>query len=195
MADISLLKALYADLTDDQIIYKLLHESHLLTPDAIQVAKNELAKRQINFETLKSEKELEQLQQKKYEHFKSLKKDTEISTLIRFVIEAKNNGKENITIIDDFEKQGIEKDISISLIKEAKQKCKDIIDNNSSDLFYGGIIAFAGIVLAIFVRRISDGNIIFLPYGAILFGSIKFLSGLGNFSNKKKMAVILKRFS
>jgi uncharacterized protein YajQ (UPF0234 family) len=194
VAENSLLQQLYADLSNDQITYKLLHESDQLTAEAIQVAKDELAKRHINFELLETAKEQEQQQQKKYEQFRSVKNDTEVHGLLNAVIEAKINGKSSAEIINDFEKLGIEKDVSLALIKEAKQQCSDSIDNTRADLFYGGMIAAAGIILTIFVRRISNSNVVFFPYGAILYGVIRLLKGLANLSAQKKIKEIIKQF-
>jgi len=131
----SLLQHLYADLTDQQIIYKILHERDQLTPEAITVAKEELAKRNINIEQLTIAKETEEIQEKEYANFKLTKTTGELIDLLKTITAAKEEGKADTTIIHDLKKQGIDDGITLSLIKEATQQCKDKLDKIQADLF------------------------------------------------------------
>jgi len=191
LAENSLLKVLYSELSDDQLIYKILNESDQLTTEATEVAKEEMAKRNIHFENLKAAREIEDLQQKNYELFKTAKTAAEITSLLNNIIEAKKNGTEDTHIVNDLTRQGIDHGIIVSLVKEAKQQCKEMLDTIRSDLFYGGIITVLGTMVAIFASRFSRGSIVFLPYGAVFYGLFRFLKGLSHLPIQKKLKSVI----
>ncbi|MGG9964390.1 hypothetical protein [Ferruginibacter sp. SUN106] len=194
MAENSLLQNLYADLTDQQIIYKILHESDQLTPEALTVAKEELAKRNINIEQLTIAKETEEIQEKEYANFKLTKTTGELIDFFKIITTAKEEGKSDTAIVNEFKKQGIDDRISVSLIKEAKQQCKDKLDKIQADLFYGLIIAAAGTAIVFFSERFSKGSIIVLPYGAMFYGLFRLLKGLSDLPLQKKLKAVIKSF-
>jgi hypothetical protein len=188
----SLLQQLYSDLTDQQIIYKVLHESDQLTPEAMSVAKEELAKRNINFEALKAAKETEEQKQKEYDNFKLSKTTGEIIDLFKIITAAKEEGKTDTTIINEFKQSGIDPGITASLIKEVKQQCKDTLETIQTDLFYGGMIAAAGTAILFFSERFSKGSIIVLPYGALFYGLFRLLKGISQLPVQKKLKSLIK---
>ncbi|WP_460557409.1 hypothetical protein [Ferruginibacter profundus] len=190
----SLLQHLYADLTDQQIIYKVLHESDQLTHEAMAVAKEELAKRNINIEELRAAAEMEELQQKEYNNFKLTKTTGELIDLFKIISTAKGAGKTDAAIVHDFKKSGIEPGITISLIKEVKQQSKDKLDMIRADVFYGFLITVAGVGVAILANRFSGGTVMFLPYGAIFYGLFRLLKGVSDFALQKKLKLVIKGF-
>lgn len=194
MADNILLKQLYSELSDDQLTYKLLHQSHELTDEAIAIGKEEMANRNISFEKLELAQAFESVQKKNYEQFKLNNREDAIAQLLKDVINAKIEGKEDTDLITTFEKQGIATNITLSLLTDAKQQCKDKIEQTRGDLFYGIIITVAGVAIAIVANKFSGGTVVFLPYGAIFYGLFKFLRGLGNLATQKKLKEIIKRF-
>ncbi len=86
MADTALLKKLYAGESDALLIDKVLNKNSAITTEALEIAKEELAKRNIDLKELeiahKSKTELK----KKYEKFLSEKNETELKDLKDFIV-------------------------------------------------------------------------------------------------------------
>ena len=188
------LKEFYGKLSDKEIIHKLLNEKEQHSEEAILILKAEMKLRNLDLKKIELQRTLELQQNSDYHFFKDQNGENDVLQILNTIINDKKDGITNDEIVIKFEKQGINKDISNMLIADAKEKCISIIDDIWSNLFWGAIILAAGIFATILTNRFSKGTIIFLPYGAILYGLIKFGNGLIKLSTRKILNSIIKTF-
>ena len=129
MADDSLLKDLYSHLSDKNLIDKFFNENSNLSTEAALILKEEIKRRNLNFEQLEQNNIAKQNSQQKYNQFKTNQSESDLLLYIDDVIDDKKNNKSNDEIIENMAAQGIEKDIALNIIADAKHKCTEVLDN------------------------------------------------------------------
>ena len=194
MADESLLKDLYSRMPDQSLINKLFTERDQLSEDAVRIIKQEIARRNLNLEQLERENNLKEQQANEYESLKEQLGKNDLQVILNKIINDKKEGKTNNEIAAAYQQQGIKKEMALLLIADAKAKCISMIDDMWSNLFWGGMILAAGLILMYLASHYSSGTIFFLPLGALLYGIIKFVTGLVQLPARKVLNEIIENF-
>lgn len=194
MADDSLLKDLYSHLSDQNLIDKFFNENSNLSTEAEAILKEEIKRRNLNFQQLEQNNIAKQHSVQKYNQFKTTITGSDLLLFINDVINDKKNNKSNNEIIENMAAQGIEKDIALNIIADAKHKCIEVLDSIWGDLFWGAVILICATLLLVVCYNFSSGTIIYLPFGAIAYGLVKLGNGLIQLPNRKIFKEIASRF-
>ncbi|UAY52346.1 hypothetical protein [Ferruginibacter albus] len=194
MIDILSVKETYSKMLDTQLINLAVEDGHTLPPQALLALKEEFAKRNLDQAYIESAEQTKQeIHQRKIEDLKVSSEDDFNKLIWSFIFEEKEKGTSDDEILKGLLERGLDEEQGKKLLLTTSDKLKTIVDDYDTKMLAGGLSFLLGvfITLVTYTHARASGGIYIIAWGAILFGAIKFSSGLSaKRKNKKLLAKI-----
>lgn len=187
MISIADVKERYASMCDTEIL-ALADESGSLTHEAFLVLKQEFKKRNLD-NALISFHQHSRIEQKKEVVRNNITKDREdfVGNTLELVLDAKYNNLPDEEICEQLVEQGIHRDQTLKILEQLEAIVLRMKETNQNDIIAGAISFIVGVIITVgTLNASSNGGVILIAWGAILFGAIKFFKA-ENYKSRLKI--------
>jgi hypothetical protein len=181
MIDTATIRDNYASMLDSQLISIAQNDGHQLTPEAFQILKEEFKKRNLDASHIESAEETKSLiHQEKIQRLKESASDDFFKTIWKYILEEKEKGTPDSEIKAGLQERGLDESNSIQLLSTVKDKLKETVDSCDTKMLVGGATCVIGIFITLWTysSAMSSGGTYVVAWGAIIFGGIRFFSGM-----------------
>jgi hypothetical protein len=191
MIDIAIIKENYSRMRDEELILLSQNDGKDLSSEATTALYEEFLKRKLDitiFSSLRAHKIAEH--QRHIENVQAAKEQEFAANVWAYCFEAKSEGKTDEEIFHGLIEFGLDQEQSINVINSIENRAIEIEKDYDNEQLSGGIICAIGILVTIatYSSALSGGTYV-IAWGAILFGGIRFFSGL---NNKSKFSKVLR---
>ena len=191
MIDISIIEENYSKMSDEELKRLSQIDGKDLSTEATTVLYREFQKRKLDttiFSSLRAHKLAEH--QRQGATIEEAKQQEYAASIWTYCFDAKSEGKTDDEIFPGLMEMGLSDEQSSIVINSIESHAKEIEKNYDSEMLTGGAIAIIGIlVTAMTYSNALSGGTYVIAWGAIIFGGIRFFSGV---SNKSKFSKIVK---
>ena len=190
MIDEKIIRENYASMMDSQLIAIAKNDGHQLTPVAFNILKQEFLNRNLDIahiETVAEKKEL--IHQEQIQKVKEKVADDYTDALWKYIFEEKEKQSPEIEILAGLKERGLDDEHAIMMLHGLKEKLTKTIDAQDTKMLAGGLSFLLGLFATIWTfsnAQISGGYYI-VAWGALIFGPIRFFSGLQAKNKYKKI--------
>ena len=193
MIDKALIRENYANMNDGQLLVIAREDATRLEPDAFEILRAEFTKRKLDYSFIENaEAEKLAIHQQKIQQVRETIEDEYLQNMWKYVLDEKENGTPHSEILKGLQERGLEDPHASLLIDSTQDKLNKIIDSYDTTMLVGGVSFLLGtfITMFTFTAIMEEGGYYYIAWGAIVFGLIKFFSGL---NNKNKYKAILAK--
>ena len=193
MIDTSVIRANYANMLDTQLIHIAKNDAHELTPEAFQILQEEFKRRNLDYGYIEAAEENKTLiHQEKIQQVKDSVADGFLKSIWQYAIDEKANGTSDKEILTGLQEQGLDEAHASMILAGLKNRVKEIVDKQDTKMLAGGLTCTVGtlVTIATYSSATESGGYFVIAWGAIVFGAIRFFTGL---SEKGKYKGILKK--
>lgn len=190
MLDISRIRESYSKMLDSQLIDLAITDGHNLTPEALQVLREEFSKRNISTDYIEAAENTKAgIHQEKMEQIKTAAAEDYDKLIWNYILEEVQKGTPDNEIMNGLKKRGLPEEQAYQLLAATNDKIKAAADSSDTKMLVGGISFLLGtfITLITYTQAKLNGGVYFITWGAIVFGAVGFFKGL---SEKNKFRAL-----
>lgn len=191
MSDLDMIRENYARMSDGQLQHLAQHEGAGLTEDALKLLRYEFNLRQLDtavFDTIDAAKQPEKDQS--VQETSPGQETTSTGDLLGYLWVEKENGRTNAELLEELKARGVGEESARSMLMLLKTRAKENYDAHTSNMIRGGVFCLIGLAVTAFTyaSAMNGGGSYVVAWGAIIFGGIRFFSGL---SSREKYKTIV----
>lgn len=192
MIDIEIIKENYSKMSDVQLFAIAKADGHDLTEEAFELLKGEFKKRSLDYSYIESAEQTKaSIYAKKIQMVRdSVGNDFE-KALWKFILDEKEKGTANADVLKGIEERGLDEEKAMLMLNGLKLKLVEIINHNDNKMVIGGIAFVAGIFITFltYSQAKINGGTYFIAWGAVVFGGIRFFTGMSEKRKYKRFLV------
>ena len=191
MIDIEIIKENYSNMSDVQLFAIAKADGHDLTVEAFELLKGEFKKRSLDYSYIESAEQTKaSIYAQKIQMVRDSVGDDFEKALWKYILEEKEKGTANADILKGIEERGLDEENVRLMLNGLKLKLIEIINHKDNKMSIGGIAFVAGIFITFLTYSQAKiaGGAYFIAWGAVVFGGIRFFTGM---SEKRKYKRVL----
>jgi hypothetical protein len=191
MINKAIIRENYSKMHDGQLIAIAKEDGHDLTAEAFQVLKEEFRKRNLDHSYIESAEQTKiSIHQEKIQKVKDSVADDFLKTIWKYVLDEKESGTPDNEILSGLQERGLDEPHSLLILSGVKDKLKELIDQSDTKMLVGGLSFIIGtfVTLVTYTSVMETGGYYYVAWGAIVFGAIRFFSGLSEKGKFKRLA-------
>ena len=190
MIDSAIIRENYSNMADGQLIAIAVHEAQDLTPAAFEILKDEFRKRKLDNSYIETAEQTKiSIHEEKIQKVKDSVADDFLQSIWKYVLEEKENGTPDKEVLSGLEERGLDEPHSLLMLSSLPDKLKEMIDRMDTKMWVGGASFIIGTLVTVYTYNSaqSNGGYFYVAWGAIIFGVIRFFTGLSEKVKYKRL--------
>ena len=190
MIDSAIIRENYSNMADGQLITIAVHEAQDLTPAAFEILKDEFRKRKLDNSYIETAEQTKiSIHEEKIQKVKDSVADDFLQSIWKYVLEEKENGTPDKEILSGLQERGLDEPHSSLMLSRLPDKLKEMIDRMDTKMWVGGASFIIGTLVTVYTYNSaqSNGGYFYVAWGAIIFGVIRFFTGLSEKVKYKRL--------
>ena len=190
MIDTAIIRENYSNMADGQLIAIAVHEAHDLTPVAFEILKDEFRKRKLDNSYIENAEQTKiAIHEEKIQKVKDSVADDFLKSIWKYVLEEKENGTPDKEVLSGLQERGLDEPHSLLMLSSLPDKLKEMIDRMDTKMLVGGASFVIGVLVTAltYSSAQSNGGYFYIAWGAIIFGLIRFFTGLSEKAKYKRV--------